>query len=50
MAPDFEGANLTVLHTPVEWEPVSLLKFVLSIKRINQKAKLDSYLMLVSGK
>lgn len=47
VAPDFEGTNLTVLHTPVEWDPVRLLTFVLEIKRINQKAKLESYLVLV---
>jgi hypothetical protein len=47
LAPGFEGANLTVIHTPVEWEALDLFNCTKSIRKINAKAELDSFLILV---
>ena len=47
LAPEFEGANLTIVHTPVEWEAMDVFNLTKNIRKINAKADLDSFLVLV---
>lgn len=48
LAPEFTGANLTIVHTPVEWEPMDIFNLTKTIRKINSKANLESFLVLVS--
>ena len=47
LAPEFEGANLTIVHTPVEWDAMDIFNLTKNIRKINWKANLDSFLVLV---
>ena len=49
LAPEFEGANLTIVHTPVEWEAMDVFNLTKNIRKINAEADLDSFLVLVRG-
>ena len=44
---DFSGANLTFLHTPVEWSATDVFSMAMNIKLMNRSAGLDTYLVLV---
>lgn len=45
--PKFPGSNLTVLHTPIEWDPTHVFNLTKLVKTLNKSAKLDTFLMLV---
>ena len=47
LAPEFAGANLTIVHTPVEWEPMDVFNVAKNIKKINAQANLDCFLVMV---
>ena len=44
----FQGVNFTFLHTPVEWQPTDIFKLFQNVRTVNQKAGLESYLIMVS--
>ena len=44
----FQGVNFTFLHTPVDWKPTDIFKLFQSVRTVNQKAGLESYLIMVS--
>ena len=45
--PAFKGANLSVVHTPTDWQPTDVFNVVQSIRGVNRDAKLSTYLVLV---
>lgn len=47
VGPNFQGANLIFLHTPVEWSPADVFTLVMNVKLLNRKAKLNSFLVLI---
>jgi hypothetical protein len=47
VGPRFQGANLSVLHTPVQWNAADVFALTMNLKMFNRKANLDTYLMLV---
>lgn len=48
LAPGFDGANLTIVHTPVEWEPMDIFNLTKNIRKINAQADMDCFLVMVS--
>ena len=44
---DFQGANLTVLHTPVTWDPPDVFTLVRALRAMNKAADLKTYTVLV---
>ena len=47
LAPEFSGAHLTIVHTPVEWNPMDVFNLTRSIRKFNERAELESFLVLV---
>lgn len=47
LAPGFQGANLTIVHTPVEWDPMNIFNLTKTVRGINSKAKLDNFTVMV---
>jgi len=45
--PNFQGANLVVLHTPATWEPPQVFNAVRVVREINKSAGLTTFLVLV---
>ncbi len=48
LVPNFAGANLTMVHTPADWQPPEIFNAVKAVRGINKEAGLDSFLVLVS--
>jgi hypothetical protein len=45
--PEFAGANLSVVHTPAEWDPAQIFSMVQTIRTVNRTAGLDSFTVLI---
>jgi len=44
---EFKGANLTFIHSYVEWNPADVFALLMNVKLLNRKAKLDSFLVML---
>ncbi len=47
---EFPGANLTLVHTPAEWQPPEVFNVVRRVRGINKELGLNSFLVLVRKK
>ena len=47
IAPGFDGANLVVVHTLVDWQGMDIFNMAKTIKQLNFEAGLDSFIMMV---
>ncbi len=45
--PSFTGANLTLVHTPAEWQPPEVFNVVRGVRTLNRDSGLGSFLVLV---
>lgn len=43
----FKGADLTFIHSFVEWNPADIFTLVMNVKLLNRKAKLESFLVML---
>ena len=44
---EFKGANLTFIHSYVEWNPADVFALLMNVKLLNRKAKLESFLVML---
>jgi len=44
---DFHGAQLTFIHTPIDWSPTDVFAVSMNIKLLNRRANQDVYTIMV---
>jgi len=47
LSAQFQGAHLTVVHTPADWNPTEIFQVSKQIKQLNKEAGLPSYVVLI---
>lgn len=47
VGPNFPGAHLTFIHTPVEWSPTDVFAVSMKVKHLNRIANQDIYTIMV---
>ena len=45
--PDFPGFNLAVVHTPAAWEQPEVFNIVKTIRKTNEEAGMNSFVVLI---